>query len=301
MKAYVGVTDAHWYELLRTQPNLSEANFWQPGGNKQFRALVPGELFLFKLHHPNNFIVGGGLFAHSSLLPTSLAWESFGLANGAPSLAEMRRRIEQYRRAPPKTYEDYTVGCILLEEPFFLPHDQWIPVPSDWKPNIVQGRIYDLTAEPGLSLWRQIDQARGVPRATPNSRFGAPTLAFPRLGQGTFRVLVTDAYDRRCTITGEKTLPALEAAHIMPYSEMGEHRVENGLLLRRDLHALFDRGYISVTPDFHVEVSKRIKEEFDNGREYYRLHGQAIRHPENPLHKPNPNFLQWHTENCFKG
>lgn len=42
-----------------------------------------------------------------------------------------------------------------------------------------------------------------------------------RLGQGAFRVLVTDAYQRRCAISGEKTLPVLEAAHIRPYSQHG--------------------------------------------------------------------------------
>jgi putative restriction endonuclease len=52
-----------------------------------------GELFLFKLHAPRKFIVGGGVFARADILPTSLAWEAFGTSNGALSLAEMRRRI----------------------------------------------------------------------------------------------------------------------------------------------------------------------------------------------------------------
>ena len=51
---------------------------------------------------------------------------------------------------------------------------------------------------------------------------------------------MTDAYERRCAVTGEKTLPVLEAAHIRPYALLGPHRVNNGLLLRSDLHKLFD-------------------------------------------------------------
>jgi hypothetical protein len=62
---------------------LDEVNFWQPGGRSQFRVLQPGELFLFKLHSPNNFIVGGGLFGHASIVPISLAREAFGDKNGA--------------------------------------------------------------------------------------------------------------------------------------------------------------------------------------------------------------------------
>ncbi|MGB4220904.1 MAG: hypothetical protein WBJ50_06455 [Smithellaceae bacterium] len=60
MKAFVGITDRDWFELLSSLPQLDEVNFWQPSGKQQFRALAPGELFLFKLHSPDNFIVGGG-------------------------------------------------------------------------------------------------------------------------------------------------------------------------------------------------------------------------------------------------
>jgi predicted restriction endonuclease len=70
------------------------------------------------------------------------------------------------------------------------------------------------------------------------SRFGEPHLIRPRLGQGAFRVLVTDIYQRRCAVTQERTLPALEAAHIRPYGDGGEHEARNGLLLRRDIHSL---------------------------------------------------------------
>ena len=62
------------------------------------RALEPGELFLFKLHAPRNFIVGGGVFAYENSLRCSLAWEAFGESNGASSLGEMRARIAKYRR-----------------------------------------------------------------------------------------------------------------------------------------------------------------------------------------------------------
>ena len=93
MRAFVGVTDGDWYELLAAQAHLDEVNFWQPGGNRVFRVLEPGELFLFKLHSPQNFIVGGGVFAHATILPISLAWDAFGIANGAPTLQEMRERV----------------------------------------------------------------------------------------------------------------------------------------------------------------------------------------------------------------
>lgn len=72
MRAYIGVTDKEWFQILASLPDLEEINFWQPSGKHTFRALNPGELFLFKLHSPDNYIVGGGIFAYSSLLPVSL-------------------------------------------------------------------------------------------------------------------------------------------------------------------------------------------------------------------------------------
>ena len=90
----------------------------------------------------------------------------------------------------------------------------------------------------------------------PNSpAYGNSILQKVRLGQGAFRVLVTDSYSRRCSITGEKTLPVLEAAHIKPYAESGPHFISNGILLRSDMHKLFDTGYLTITKDLVVEVS----------------------------------------------
>ncbi len=307
MKAFVGITDRDWFELLAAQAALDEVNFWQPGGNRIFRALAPGELFLFKLHSPDNFIVGGGIFAHSTLLPISLAWDAFAIANGARTLAEMRARVERYRRQVGERNEDYRIGCILLEQPFFLARQHWVAVPADWASTIVQGKTYDLGVEPGISLFRSVEGALASARASPlaaeeiESRYGAPVLTFPRLGQGSFRVLVTDAYERRCAASGERTLPVLEAAHIQPFAAGGPHRVENGLLLRSDLHTLFDRGYLTVTPDHHIEVSRRIREEFENGRDYYVLNGKQVRVPARPERRPSPHLLRWHNENVYLG
>ena len=298
----MGITDRDWFELLRSIPQLDEVNFWQPSGNRQFKALNPGELFLFKLHSPRDYIVGGGIYAHSSLLPISLAWESFGISNGARNLSEMRRRVAKYRRPDEYRTVDYIIGCILLEQPFFLPETAWIPVPPDWKTNIVQGRRYDLSIEPGLSLWKQLNRMPVASTVREEiARYGQPILTLPRLGQGSFRILVTDAYERRCAVTNERTLPALDAAHIKPYSESGQHIVSNGILLRRDLHALFDKGYMTITSSMEVEISRRIREEFENGRDYYRLQGSTIRLPTGTENRPSLDYIAWHNSNIYRG
>jgi putative restriction endonuclease len=316
MKAYIGVTDGDWYSQFASSPDLDEVNFWQPSGSTEFRALDPGGVFFFKLHSPRNFIVGGGIFAHFTRLPISLAWRAFEEKNGAKSLSEMRVRVEKYRRGTATDpSSDYTIGCILLEQPFFFPEPLWVPVPEDWKANIVRGKGYDLGQALGARLWMQVRASLAAIRpsvappggvseplvAASAPRFGKPVVTLPRLGQGSFRVVVTDAYERRCSITGERVLPVLEAAHIRPYSDGGEHRVDNGLLLRSDVHTLFDGGYLTVTPEHKIEVSRRIKEDWQNGREYYALHGRSIREPLRAYAAPAREFLEWHNEARFLG
>ncbi|WP_246734673.1 hypothetical protein [Chelativorans sp. ZYF759] len=82
VRLFVAVTDKAWFDMLAASAPHDEVNFWQPSGNTRFKALQPGELFLFKLHSPNNFIVGGGVFSHASLAPLSLAWEALEQKNG---------------------------------------------------------------------------------------------------------------------------------------------------------------------------------------------------------------------------
>ena len=300
----IAVTDGDWFDMLRQQPNPTEVNFWAPSA-ANFRALQPGELFLFKLHAPRNFIVGGGIFAYANALPCSLAWEAFGAANGARSAQEMRARIARYRRADPGDRSDFEIGCRILTQPFFFAEADWIPAPASWAPNIVSFKTYNTGDADGLALWDAVTERMARPdfpgMAEARARFGEPQLIRARLGQGAFRVLVTDTYNRRCAITKERTLPALEAAHIRPYGDGGEHEARNGLLLRRDIHSLFDAGYVTVTPDLHFEVSHRIKEEFDNGRHYYELHGHKIDVPSDVGQRPDPDALTWHNEQCFKG
>jgi putative restriction endonuclease len=304
MRFYVGITDRSWYEQLSGMPSVDEVNFWQPGGNRQFRRLQVGEPFLFKLHSPDNFIVGGGFFSHFSIMPVSIAWKAFGAKNGAPYEAEMRQRIERYRRMPTPSREDYDIGCILLESPFFFRREDWIPVPG-WAQSIVQGKSFDSQTD-GKEIWDRVSAIIAVQRATEYAfgeqrRYGEPTSVLPRLGQGSFRLIVTDLYGRRCAFTRSPVLHVLEAAHIKPYAEGGTHDPQNGLLLRQDLHTLFDKGYMTVTPEYRIEVSGRIKEEWNNGKEYYALHGGAMTLPEAAQLRPATTLLRWHNEQRFLG
>jgi len=304
MRYWVGVTDIDWFRRLRRRAP-DEVNFWQPSARALATFLQPGVPFLFKLHAPHDFVVGGGFFVRFSALPARLAWEAFGEKNGVADYAALRQRIDRYRVEAVRG--DPLIGCNVLNGPFFFDESEWISIPDTWRRNIVRGRTFDTEELDGHALWSAV--ANRLEARIPLSdavaepvRFGAEYLTRARLGQGAFRVLVTEAYQRRCAITGERTLPVLEAAHIRPYAENGPHQLANGLLLRSDLHTLFDAGYLTVTEELRVEVSPRIREQFANGREYYRHHGtQLAVLPGEASDRPSPAFLRWHNERVFLG
>lgn len=306
---YVGLTDYDWFMTLKTA-NCEEVNFWRPGGNTNFSALNEGELFLFKIHSPRDYIVGGGIFLKFSKLPISLAWDAFGIENGAKNLLEFSDQIYKYKKTNRLADPDPQIGCIILSMPFFFNENDWILVPANWSSSIVQGKRYDTSEPYGMTLYAQVQERLQNQVSTYSmikeeylkDRYGKEQLIKPRIGQGAFKVLITDAYQRRCAITGEKTLPVLEAAHIKPYSYDGPHEIQNGLLLRRDFHTLFDRGYITIGKNLTVEVSQHIKEDYGNGREYYTHHGKKlIKLPQRKEQLPDSRYLEWHNENVYLG
>jgi putative restriction endonuclease len=308
MRYWVGLTDRKWFDFLDAIPALEEINFWQPTTSRPVR-LELGAPWLFKLHaSEGGFIVGGGYFAHWTTITPRFAWQLFGARNGAPDLGALVRQVASYRRSPVDPDTDQ-IGATVLVQPFFLPQDLWFRTPTEWQPGIMRGKAYDTSEPEGATLWERtrIAMTRSavapatVVREGSETRYGDPTLVRPRLGQGTFRLVVTDAYDRRCVVTGERTLPVLEAAHIRPYSEHGPHEPNNGLLLRSDLHTLFDRGYMTVDPDLRLRVSGRIRQEFENGRDYYALDGTVIRAPLKGYPPPSREHLEWHRDSVFRG
>jgi putative restriction endonuclease len=236
------------------------------------------------------------------------------LGNGCASLSEMRSRITSIRtriRYDQETGSD-EIGCIQLVSPAFFAPDDWIPQPSNWQPRTQTPVKYDLEDGDGRRVWEACLAATASIRAgvTPSEfllsqertpRYGEPRLVQPRLGQATFRIAVLEAYGRGCAVTEEHSLPALEASHIRPYAQDGPHEVRNGLLLRADLHRLFDTGYATVTPDLRLEISARLREDYHNGRSYYPLQGARVQVPTPESHRPDKAFLEWHNDHVFRG
>lgn len=305
MKGYIGHTDPGWWSFLQPRPDLCEVNFWRPGG-RRFAALAPGEPFFFRLKSPINRIGGFGLFARDASLPVWRAWEVFGQANGTRDEAELLDRLARLARRPVGLSD--SIGCVAVTDCVFFEPDGLLAVPPSFKPQNLSGSVLDLEQSDGRRLWAAcLEQAAAgaaspawVPDAAERQRHGRPQLVIPRLGQGSFRLAVLDAYGGGCAVTGEHSMPALEAVHIRPYAAGGTHELPNGLPLRRDLHRLFDLGYVSVKPSGQFLVSPRLRSEFANGHTYYALEGQHLRQPSRADAAPDQELLAWHSETVFQ-
>src|SRR3990172_8876704 len=229
MQGAIAITDYGWSASLAARPEIAEVNFWTPSARTGFRA-EPFAPFLFKLKAPHNAVCGFAYFAQYSRLPDWLAWETFEAGNGCESFEEMSERIREIRSRI--RYDEATgsdeIGCIQLVQPTFFPPAAWVAQPVDWRVRTQRYARYDLSTGEGLRVWTAcLEAARAsgaqalrertvVREGAP--RYGEAQLVAPRLGQGTFRVAVLEAYSRACCVTGEHSLPALEASHIRPYA-----------------------------------------------------------------------------------
>lgn len=133
-------------------------------------------------------------------------------------------------------------------------------------------------------------------------KLGAPILTRPPMGQGRFRRAVDEAYSYRCAVTGSRTYPSLEAAHIRDFAlDGGSHAVSNALLLRSDVHALYDRGYLGIDADLRLRVRPELRANGWNGVEFYEREaaGFRIAVPDAPHLRPSRDALDWHFRTRF--
>lgn len=313
MEGWISVTHFDWYTFLSRRTYWDEVNFWSPSDYYTFRG-TPGAPYLFKLVAPHNAIAGFGIYSRFDKLPDWLAWDCFQSGNGARTFDDFAGRLNQLRTDNQLKGGSALaqIGCTILTDAVFFPRELWIPQPADWGRQNLRYTRYDLSQGEGRRVWEGCKtnvQILAIARAndpidplpvTP-ARYGDPVLVRPRLGQGAFRSAVTDAYSRACAVTQEHSLPALDAIHIRAYQKDGPHEIPNGILLRSDLHRLFDKGYLTVTPDHRLNVSSRLRDDYSNGRSYYPHHGDVIRLPSNAKLRPAAEFLQWHNDNVFLG
>ncbi|WP_203857932.1 HNH endonuclease [Plantactinospora mayteni] len=140
-------------------------------------------------------------------------------------------------------------------------------------------------ATPDGSLDPPEDSGPAEPAAGRRRRQAEVTV---RQGQPDFRRDLMQAYDGRCAISGCDVEAALQAAHISPYDGPATNTVRNGLLLRADLHNLFDRGLLWIDDEFRVRLAGSVHSHY---AEHY---GRPLRLPTRPEHRPDRAALRLH-------
>lgn len=310
---YVANTDNDWFDFLRARQPWEEINFWKPS-QTLFKAIDEGGLFVFRLKAPRNVIGGYGILVSSINAPIKLAWESIGEGNGVASVSKMVEAIARYRKSRDTT-EHSMIGCRLLSNPVFFDESEWFDVPKSWSQNIVTGKVYNTRSDDGADLFEKIEARNSGLQNTiicnksdffgfnepESARYGAPILIEPRLGQASFRMKISSTYEFTCAVSGTRVLPALDAAHIQPYADGGPHRVENGILLRKDIHSVFDAGFATFDEEYRFIVSDQVATIFNNGNEYKRLSGHKLRLPKSVQNWPSQKAIRWHRENRYVG
>lgn len=124
-----------------------------------------------------------------------------------------------------------------------------------------------------------------------------------RVNQNFFRSVILSIYNFKCAISGIDIPDLLVASHIIPWSKNEKERLNphNGICLSPLYDKCFDRGYIGITPDFKVAVSKDLKRNLHKdyfGRHFGNFENSKISLPDRFL--PKAEFLAYHYENVFK-
>jgi putative restriction endonuclease len=313
---FIANTDPRWFRFLASRSvdgRVDEVNFWSPRATTPLRGdLTPGEPIFFRLRSPDQAIAGYGFFAHFRVVALRDAWNIFAWKNGDPDEATFLSRIAGYDYLDRLSAAEPTggLGCTILRDARFWPESRWIPwgLKQGWSPRIMRGKTESDPARVEHLLLEIRADAQPTPEEFAaafvplevDERQVALQRASVREGQGAFRLRLLDAYGGRCAITGEHTEPVLDAAHIQPYLGPRSNHVQNGLVLTKEFHTLFDLGYVGVTPDLIVRVSPKLRERWQNGKRYYPCDGQRlVVVPSGSALRPSAAALDWHIKHRF--
>lgn len=162
------------------------------------------------------------------------------------------------------------------------------------KGDFIHSKKRDSSLAIGYELDSQISQVSSdfQPSSIEDARtFVARTIAM-RQGQPQFRAELLEAYSRRCAVTGTDAIQALEAAHIRPFAGPDTNHIQNGMILRSDIHSLFDRGLVGVEPDDYSVV---ISDVLSNSS-YSDYEQMRIRLPKEKKNRPSADALWQHLE-----
>ncbi len=234
-------------------------------------------------------------------LGTDDLWEAKYHALATPGHRELIRRVDISSRALELRFQG---GRDRLPSDFSASNLQTMRLLSPESTALLRKEWYPRSAK---GLWDTVRQEAAeaekkhpfVPQDMEDCRLRTMREIVSRQGQQAFRNSLLEAYDQRCAISGCEVVEILEAAHIYPYNGNETNQVANGLLLRADLHTLFDLGLLGVVAvdadTYQVILSPTLL-----NSEYKTIAGMRLQVPLNPTLRPSIEALDWHRKEIAK-
>lgn len=294
----IAPTDIDWFNFLKSNVVHEEINFWTPTP-WNVKRLKRGDKFYFMLKSPIRKIGGYGHFKYYDNLTATEAWNRFGNGNGVTSLTELVSRCSKYVQKNSILdclNDNPIIGCIVLENAIFFDEEKYFS-PEQYKisfpPQVVKMKYFE------DDFLNQIEY--GDIKYTDFNLVNEQKVSYKvsknkdRKGQSLFRLSVLEAYQFECAITGERCRDILEGAHIQHYINDCSNHIQNGIVLRVDLHRLFDAGLITIDSDYRVLVSPLLKSDY-----YLSYHEKEIRLPNNKILYPSQKALEYHRTFVFR-
>ncbi len=301
-----------WYSIVKSEyisAGSSATNFWTlktKDPDPQLVHVKPGTLVIYVMQEGgHHIIVGGGYFVSWRELQAKEAWGCFGVRNGQSSYEDFLAEIERQGGN-----EHSPLMSTILFGTFIFSRRETLMVPDEFKPdfdNADSRFILSLNDPLGRYLQRLLrDRRAGLHTDEYSSDWrGIYYLAAKQVEHSDidgFYAAVMAAYDFKCAITGSAAMPLLDVTNIQPCYNNTFQSVQNGILMRCDLHRLFSEGYITLcyqdAESILVKVSKSV--ETVGAKEYMRFDGTKLTLPQDKDKWPKREYLEWHRNKCFE-
>ena len=217
------------------------------GAGATVRSIIPGDLILFvrSRNRPLHIFLWG-YFLSFELVRIADGWNRFRTQLGASSHDDWMQLAENLPNLRGREeFGALSVTGLVVQHPPIPASDVLLRKRNSGKgfeldPEELQRFLHALargTVQPNQYRPTGVDSRRRLSRNV-----------FERLGQPDFRQALVERYGLRCMITETDVSETIEAAHIIPYRDKNDNHPENGLLLRSDIHALYDRNLLSIHP-----------------------------------------------------
>lgn len=276
----ISPTDIKWFDFLKENQLCSFINFWTPTP-WNIKGLNAGDKLYFMLKKPIRKIGGFGEFVEYKNVTPEEAWNEFGYRNGRESKTDFLQSLKKFISKHSIRFDtnnidgaSHKIGCIVLKNCEFWDEENYLE-PSDFNisfPNQVvtikyynENNIIQDSHNIEKSNFNIVSEPREENKYEVNRR----------IGQNNFKAKLLKAYNNKCCISGETIPELLEAAHIQNYKNVLSNHVQNGLLLRVDIHRLFDNNLIYIDNDYVIHVSSLIE-----GTYYRQYDGKKLNLPK---------------------